>query len=261
MPMKYFLYRHVRLDTNQVFYVGIGKKPPINKIWKFRTEYARAFEKAKRSQYWKNVVAKTEYRVDILFETDDKNIICQKEIEFIALYGKKCDNKGPLVNLSDGGELTIGAKHFNVRVTQLNLDNSVVKVWDQIKDIQTELGYLKTNIVKCCRHKQLAAYGFKWAYTDNRKYDSIWPSAARSKGSSNNRVGIKVTDTRNKTEYLFRTQSEVAAYFKYDRTTIARYLTNRLKHKYLIFEYNKRLHPIEAKQLGFSEDRLTNSDL
>ena len=33
---------------------------------------------------------------------------CTKEIEFIKLYGRKDNNTGILVNLTDGGEGTLG---------------------------------------------------------------------------------------------------------------------------------------------------------
>lgn len=98
---EYFLYRHIRLDTNQPFYIGIGTKPKT--YYGYKTEYKRAFVGYRRSKYWNNVVSKTDYRVDILFESLDLNEIKQKETEFIQLYGRK--GFGTLVNLTDGGEL------------------------------------------------------------------------------------------------------------------------------------------------------------
>jgi hypothetical protein len=99
----YFLYRHIRLDTNQPFYIGVGKKP--KKFWLHRTEYKRAYYGGKaRNPLWRNVVNKTGYRVEILFESDDYELILQKEIEFIELYGKRLDGTGTLVNMTDGGD-------------------------------------------------------------------------------------------------------------------------------------------------------------
>jgi len=48
---KYFLYRHIRLDKNEPFYIGIGTKPNSKKIKGYKTEYSRAFETTKRSDY------------------------------------------------------------------------------------------------------------------------------------------------------------------------------------------------------------------
>lgn len=100
---NYYLYRHIRLDKNEVFYVGIGTKALINKI-KFKDEYHRAFNKSKRSNFWKKIVAKTEYRVEILMESDSREFIEKKEKEFINLYGRLNTKSGTLCNLTDGGE-------------------------------------------------------------------------------------------------------------------------------------------------------------
>lgn len=99
---QYYVYRHVRLDTNEVFYIGIGKKSNIYKT--FNGEYARAFNKAKRSGFWKNITNKTKYSIEILFESHNGELILQKEIEYIKLYGRRDLGMGTLVNLTDGGE-------------------------------------------------------------------------------------------------------------------------------------------------------------
>lgn len=85
------VYRHIRLDKNEPFYIGIGS-------------IKRAYEKSRRNKYWKNIVNMTEYRVDILFEDLTWEGACEKEIEFIQIYGRKDLNSGTLVNMTDGGE-------------------------------------------------------------------------------------------------------------------------------------------------------------
>lgn len=99
---KYYLYRHIRMDNGTPFYVGIGtvrEKHTKSKL----NYYSRAFNKKERNNFWKRVVAKTDYEVEILLESNDYEFIEQKEIEFIALYGRRDLNKGTLVNLTDGG--------------------------------------------------------------------------------------------------------------------------------------------------------------
>ena len=103
--MEYFVYRHIRLDTNEVFYIGIGKK--IENYNSFKSEYRRAFSK-RRNKYWKNIVNKTEYEIEIMYECEDFKFIKDKEREFIESYGRKDKNKGTLVNYTDGGEGTVG---------------------------------------------------------------------------------------------------------------------------------------------------------
>jgi len=98
---KHYLYRHIRLDKNEVFYIGIGTKP--RKYNSIRTEYPRAYTLYGRNKYWRNITSKTEYRVEIVLESDDYDYINEKEIEFIELYGRKILNTGTLVNMADGG--------------------------------------------------------------------------------------------------------------------------------------------------------------
>lgn len=87
----YCLYRHVRLDKNEVFYIGIGS-------------LSRPKSKRNRNIYWKRIVNISEYRVDILYTSDSKDFILQKEIEFIKLYGRKNLGMGTLCNMTDGGD-------------------------------------------------------------------------------------------------------------------------------------------------------------
>lgn len=108
MDKPFFVYRHIRLDNNQPFYIGIGKKP--KKYNTFEREYRRAFDKNSRNRFWKFITDKSEYRVEIVFETDSHEEVKEKEIEFIKLYGRRNLGKGTLTNLTDGGDGTKGVK-------------------------------------------------------------------------------------------------------------------------------------------------------
>jgi len=94
-----YVYRHIRLDKNEPFYIGIGK-----------TE-KRAYEKIKRNQFWHNIVAKTNYEVEILFDNLTWEEAGEKEKEFIKLYGKRDNKTGILVNITDGGGGILGVRH------------------------------------------------------------------------------------------------------------------------------------------------------
>lgn len=93
-----YVYRHIREDKGVPFYIGIGTD----------SEYKRAFSKHGRNPHWKRIVNKTSYSVDIMFETYDFDILKQKEIEFIALYGRRDLGTGTLCNMTDGGDGTLG---------------------------------------------------------------------------------------------------------------------------------------------------------
>lgn len=102
MEPVYYLYRHVRSDTNEVFYVGIGTKN-CNALL-LRHIYVRAYAKIHRNSHWKNIIKLTEYKIEILLEHKDREYIKTKEIEFISLYGRYDRNRGTLCNWTNGGE-------------------------------------------------------------------------------------------------------------------------------------------------------------
>lgn len=108
MLREYFLYRHIRLDKNEPFYIGIGVKP--NEYVSEKIEFKRAFEKTNRNKHWKSITHKTNYKVEILFESNDENVIKEKEKEFIELYKRKDCCNGTLVNMTDGGDGSFGRK-------------------------------------------------------------------------------------------------------------------------------------------------------
>jgi hypothetical protein len=90
-----YVYRHIRHDKNEPFYIGIGSDIPY---------YKRANERSRRSEFWKKIIAKTNYSVEIIFDNITFEEAKIKEIEFIKLYGRIDLNNGCLVNLTDGGD-------------------------------------------------------------------------------------------------------------------------------------------------------------
>ena len=122
---QHFLYRHIRLDKNEPFYIGIGtvQERDLNNK-RQRIYYRRAYEEAGRNNIWHNIINKTDYEVEILLESDDYEFIKQKEIEFISLYGRRDLNKGTLVNLTDGGQGVLGV--IKTEETKQKYRNSVL---------------------------------------------------------------------------------------------------------------------------------------
>ena len=90
------VYRHRRLDTFKVFYIGIGK-----------TE-KRAYSKKNRNKWWKNIILKTEYSVEIIIEDISWKEAQEVEVLLISEYGRRDLGLGNLVNLTNGGEGTQG---------------------------------------------------------------------------------------------------------------------------------------------------------
>ena len=90
------VYRHRRIDTNQIFYVGIGKKEK------------RAYSEFSRNAFWKNIVAKTKYNVEIIAIPETWEDCCELEQLLISEYGRADLGTGTLVNLTIGGEGVVG---------------------------------------------------------------------------------------------------------------------------------------------------------
>lgn len=102
MNKKYYLYRHIRLDKNEPFYIGIGTKDKEH-----HNHYSRAESKT-RNEIWHRIVNKTNYRIDIVLEDSNLKFIKERESEFIKLYGRIDKGTGILANLTDGGESNSG---------------------------------------------------------------------------------------------------------------------------------------------------------
>jgi hypothetical protein len=154
MKNKYYLYRHIRLDNNEPFYIGIGSKTKQDLIY---DSYKRAYTKHKRNKFWYNIILKTDYKVEILYECNDYKFIKQKEIEFITLYGRRDLGLGTLVNFTNGGEGTVGIivspeTRKNMSISKLGKKINKSKGWYASKNMSPEIWknlkneYLTTNI-------------------------------------------------------------------------------------------------------------------
>ena len=144
MEDKYYLYIHIRLDTNEIFYVGIGSKCK-RKTNSIKSLYHRAYSKNNRNKYWNNIVHKTNYQIKIILESNDYDIMKNNEIEFIKSLGKEIDNNGTLVNMTDGGEGCVG---LSLNKTKNHKENLSISLKEYYKSLSSE-DYIK--ITSKCR--------------------------------------------------------------------------------------------------------------
>jgi predicted GIY-YIG superfamily endonuclease len=120
----YCLYRHIRLDKNEPFYIGIGTLD-------------RPYSKHQRNRYWNYIVKKTDYNVEILLDGLTWEVACEKEKEFIKLYGRKDLGYGSLVNLTDGGDGTINHRHTQETKEKMKgrlSHNKGISKWDFLEE-------------------------------------------------------------------------------------------------------------------------------
>lgn len=127
------VYRHIRLDTNEVFYIGIGKSE------------TRAYKKDGRNRIWNHIVNKTKYRVEIILEDLTVEEAENKEREFIKLYGRIDLKTGTLSNLTVGGESLLGKDNpMYGRGKTVEIDNVIFHC---IKEAARVLGKHEKTIV------------------------------------------------------------------------------------------------------------------
>lgn len=119
-----YVYRHIRLDKNEPFYIGIGSD----------MTFKRAKEKSRRSQLWNKIIAKTDYEVEILVDDITFDYAKLKEIEFIKLYGRIDLGNGTLANLTDGGDGLINRIFTPEHRRKLSLSQIGKEKSQEIKD-------------------------------------------------------------------------------------------------------------------------------
>lgn len=95
-----YLYRHIREDKNEPFYIGIGSDSTYKR--------ANQAKKERRNNIWNKIVSKTLYKVEILFDDLTWEEACDKEKEFISLYGRIDNGTGLLANMTNGGDGSLG---------------------------------------------------------------------------------------------------------------------------------------------------------
>ena len=179
---SYFIYRHIRADKNEPFYIGRGttyereRKTNIKLPFSIVGKYGRAFCKSRRNSMWNKVVKKTDYSVDILYESDSIEEIIKKETEFIKLYGRKDLKNGTLVNCSYGNDGVVELGQDSIERIKIGQKKSGMyeKMREErvlpINIYDTKGGYIKT-----CKDKYECALYLKCSAStiNNYIYDKM----------------------------------------------------------------------------------------
>lgn len=120
----YYAYEHYKKDTDQIFYVGIGKIE--------EGKYQRAYSLAKRNPHWHATAKKYGFDSKIVFESESREEVCNKEIELILKYGRKDLGTGPLVNKTTGGEKTFKmSKDTILKILETKRKNGAMEIISQ----------------------------------------------------------------------------------------------------------------------------------
>lgn len=200
--LNYYIYRHIRLDKNEPFYIGLGTKK--DRCTTYESIYHRAYTHYKRNSHWRKIVAKTLFEVEILFETDDYDFIKKKEKEFIQLYGRKDLETGTLCNFTEGGE-----GHDKSPISKAKFRNSqYARKWNQIlqydtqgnfvgryngcNDAERKTGYSHSSICRVLIGQRSQYDGYIWIY--EKEFSS---EALISKINNIAKIKVKVIEIRS----------------------------------------------------------------
>lgn len=158
-----YVYSYTRLDKNEVFYIGIGSD----------NRYKRAKNISSRTEWFKKIINKCEYKLNILYDNLTWEEACQKEIELISFYGRKKTGKGSLINLTDGGEGRLGSQNKVTPIFQIDLKGNIIKEWINVKVICEYLKVDRHSIYAALNKKVKTCKKFIWCYVEDYNYEEI----------------------------------------------------------------------------------------
>lgn len=241
-----YVYRHIRLDKNEPFYIGIGSKK----------DFYRAYEKRKRNKIWNDITSKTEYAVDILFEDISWDEACKKEIEFIRLYGRINNKTGVLCNLTDGGDGIYGAVRSLEHREKLRIANTGKVVSEGTKEKLRIANLGKKQSIETRQKRSNSLKGRKQSKEHTEKVrlknigkkisiesiNKMIASKAGFKHSEATKKSISLSNkgkTRNSKKILcvsdgliFSSNKEAGKYFNIGSTAISKQITGKRKNKF-----------------------------
>ena len=135
-----YVYRYIRLDKNEPFYIGISYK---------EDDFKRAYDihERRRNKIFKDIVKKSPYEIEILFTNLTWEQACEKEKEFIKLYGRKNIKTGTLANMTDGGDGSTGVVLTDEQRKARSIQSKGLKRTEESrrKNSQAKLKYYQEN--------------------------------------------------------------------------------------------------------------------
>lgn len=249
-----YVYRHRRLDTNEIFYIGFSEGNLKN--------YHRARSKNSRNIYWNRIVEKYGFEYEIV--ADNLSVEDAKELEIflISIYGRKDKKEGLLVNMADGGEGNLGyIPSDKVKQEHSNRMQGENNPFYGRKHTEESISKILRNR-KQLRGEEHHNWGKK--YTDEEK-KNMFGERPWIKGC-NNPNAQEVIDTI--TLEIFCSIEEASKYYSIARNTMSRYLNNLQINKstgMFLKDYNEGItftpyvHPVKVRVQQISTGRIFNS--
>jgi len=218
-----YVYLHIDIATDDVFYVGISNNNDGGK-------YNRANRIHSRSRFWNNYTKLNGFKIEIYKDNISWKEACKLENELIIKFGRRDIKTGNLVNLTNGGEgfighskemkksLSIGTKKswadgkmdiLLKKIYKYSDNGELVSSFNSIKEAEKETKICRTEISACVNNKRLRAGGYFWSFENSGvKVPELKPRGWSGK------VGIVGYDIITEKVYTFASEKEAEIYFK-----------------------------------------------
>lgn len=253
------VYQHRRLDTNEIFYVGIGKS--IRRAYIGSTVRKLMRKTRWRNNHWNHIVLNTEYEIEILHNGIDYEEAKRIEVDLIKQYGRRDLGLGSLVNMTDGGDGTpnvseevkkkitrLGMKHTEESKRKIGIASSILnkgrkhteetknKLSKSMMGKQLRLGAVlsqetKDKISESHMGKPGTRLGFINSEEMNRKISETRIKKGLSKGENNGRAKLNkksVEEIRNKYKTTNITQQKLAEEYNISKSSVSAIITKRV---------------------------------
>lgn len=168
----YFVYTHHKADTNELFYVGIGKR---RKGTLHSQVYLRAYQCSSyaRNYLWLRCYNKHGRTIRILYDNLTEKECKEKEIELISKYGRLIDGTGVLCNISGGGEGRFRDKSNNKKIYVYNLQGILINTFPSCNEAADFYGLERRNVGAAANMKRHTAGDYQFRYEYNKGVDLL----------------------------------------------------------------------------------------
>lgn len=189
-------------------------------------------KKTDRNKYWRNIVNKTKYSIEILYNNLSWEDAVDLEIFLIELYGRRDLNEGNLVNLTNGGEGSLGRKMTKELKEKISLKNknNKYRLGDKVSD-DTKQKMSKSHTGKKLSKEHCLIISLIGKNNKGR----VHTKETCDKISKNHYCCKKVIDTS--TNIIYNSVKEASKALNINATTLRNYISGRRNNKTKIIYY------------------------
>lgn len=169
---NYYVYSHYKKDSNELFYIGIGKR----RVGNLHSQiYSRAYQCSKimRNFLWKRCFVKHGRYVKILYDNLTEKECKEKEIELITRFGRIINNSGILCNISGGGEGRYKDNSNNKKIYVYNLQGTLINTFNSRNDAADYYGLKSENVGMAANMKRKTCDNYQFRYEYNKDLDLL----------------------------------------------------------------------------------------